>query len=347
MEMNGGEEVAHRTNGRAEMSNADVNADDRALFLLDALDVDLNIELDSSEMRTIEALASATVAEPPVGLLPEVLSAARQRRSAGPAHGSPPTAVTPSEAFLTTAADLHNVLLGLDDADWERPTRTAYGTVRDVVAHLIGIERLALGWYGALAMPPPELAGNHLAVSQAVIDEMSSRPVAEVRELWFETAQRVATTAATLAQDTFVMMHDIPGSVEASLLLRTFELWAHADDICDAVGMPLLAIDPSRLLLLSSRLVAVLPVAFDLAGDRAPDAVTRIVLTGAGGGTYDVPFGAAHPSSAPQATIITSAIDICRLAARRITPGSLPMSSEGDALLVDSVLAHVGAFSRD
>jgi len=57
-----------------------------------------------------------------------------------------------------------------------------------------------------------------------------------------------------------------------------------------------------------------------------------------------------HPGDTPgelDVTIVTEAIDLCRLAARRLDPEELIATIEGDRELAGLVLAGRDAFARD
>src|SRR5450432_648151 len=59
------------------------------------------------------------------------------------------------------------------------------------------------------------------------------------------------------------------------------------------------------------------------------DRAVRLVLTGPGGGTWDVTVGGSPPATASVA-IVTDAVGFCRLAANRIASADLDVSVTGD-----------------
>ena len=129
------------------------------------------------------------------------------------------------------------------------------------------------------------------------------------------------------------------------LVVRAFELWVHDNDIRHAVGLPPSVPDAPVLRMMS-----------DLAARMLPDAATRtglaepvdvhLVLTGPGGGTWDVVVGPGTPDPAPVA-IVTDAVGFCRLAANRATAADLDLYVTGDADLAAGVLAVASTLALD
>ena len=175
---------------------------------------------------------------------------------------------------------------------------------------------------------------------------LSAAEPSELRSTWRDLADRVAAAASAAPDDLAIMAHDIPVGRDGAMLLRTFELWAHHDDIAAASGRRLLAMDGGRLLTLSTGLVRALPFTFALRGATAPDAAARIVLTGMGGGTYDLSYGEAG-SRPRDVTIVVDTYNACRMAQRRQDRDEVRVDFDGDAGLGERLLAEFGAFARD
>jgi hypothetical protein len=72
----------------------------------------------------------------------------------------------------------------------------------------------------------------------------------------------------------------------------------------------------------------------------------RLVLTGPGGGTWDVTVGGSPPATASVA-IVTDAVGFCRLAANRIAPADLDVSVTGDPGRAAAVLAAAATLALD
>ena len=110
-------------------------------------------------------------------------------------------------------------------------------------------------------------------------------------------------------------MHGIRLPVRALLLVRAFEPWIHENDIRQAVGWVPSVPDASTLRMMADLAARLLPGAAARAGVHEP-ADIHLVLTGPGGGTWDVAVGDRPPDPAA-VTIVTDTIGFCRLAANR------------------------------
>jgi uncharacterized protein (TIGR03083 family) len=251
------------------------------------------------------------------------------------------TPATPVEAISSTVDDLERLLAGLGPEEWAAPTRTTYGRVRDLVAHLVGVEELVDLW-----LRQDDEAGhvNHITGTMPVVTALAAAPPPEVLRRWAGAARRNIAAAAAAPPDQPLTVHDIPTDVEGMLVLRTFEVWTHAEDIAAAVDRPRPAPDAARLRLMSTRLVGMLPIAVSVTGPVARTDL-HLVLTGPGGGTYDIALdgeGDAAPLS-----LVADVTDFCRVAARRLEPEELGAAIDGDRDVADLVLAATGAFAQD
>ena len=324
-----------------------------ALLAIDALTPDEQVEaelrLGPWPMPLAEAtlpLAESVSVDPPPDLRSEVLAAALARRPAGrpvPRAGT----VSPAEAFERTLGELHDLLRSLSESEASRPAHEEHGRVRDLVAHLAGVERLNLRWLDPDAEVP--YLPDHVASTRATVAELAGLPFAEVVRAWHDAALALLAAARGGDGDRQVPFHDLAVSVDGMLTMRTFELWAHGMDIALATDRPLPELDDERMLLMSSRLMAALPAALAYRGVALPGRTARFVLTGPGGGCYDVALDAADPAEPfdPDVLVVADVVALCRVAAARLRPDRLDATIEGDRDLADLVLAHVDAFARD
>ena len=322
-----------------------------ALLALDALEPD---EQADAELRigtfprgladAAATLAEDTVVDPPAGLRAETLARAASRRPAGRPVAAAQSCL-PAEAFDRTVADLDRLLGSLTGAEWDAPAHPDHGRVRDLVAHLVGVERLALRWLEADETLP--VLPDHVAATRPVVAELADTEPREVARQWHESARAVAAAAAGSDPAREVTFHDITISVERLLVVRTFELWAHATDICAATGRPLLQLDAERMTTLSAQLMSAIPLALAYQGSTAPGRSARFVLSGPAGGSYTVPLAPDTVAATPEVTIITDPVALCRVAARRLDPAELDATIDGDHQLAELVLASVGALARD
>jgi len=116
-------------------------------------------------------------------------------------------------------------------------------------------------------------------------------------------------------------------------------------DIRRAVALPPSAPDPSALRLMADAVARLLPQAAARTGLREPTSV-HLVLTGPGGGTWDIPIGHRPPAPAAVA-IVADVVGFCRLAANRVTPADLDVHITGDPARAADVLTAASALALD
>jgi hypothetical protein len=138
------------------------------------------------------------------------------------------------------------------------------------------------------------------------------------------------------------------------LVVRAFELWVHDNDIRRAVGLPPSVPDPPVLRLMSDLAARMLPYAAARMG--LPPVDVHLVLTGPGGGTWDVAIGQGAESrsvsgqeavSQESLAIVTDAVGFCRLAANRVTPAELSPHITGDEGRAVGVLNAAATLALD
>ena len=331
------------------MTGAPFDDEIAALLALDALQpgeqdgAELGAhELPSGLAGAAALLAEETVIDPPPALRAGTLARALSARQPGrPLDAARPC--EPAVAFSRTVADLDGLLRSLTGDEWDAPAHAEYGRVRDLVAHLVGVEELVLRW-----LDPddtvPELP-DHVAATRPVVAALAAADPSEIARQWHAGALAVASAAGDGSRP--VVFHDITISVDQLLVTRTGELWAHAIDICRATGRPLPQLDMERMAMLCGQLVAAVPLAMAYRGTIAPGRAARIVLTGPAGGAFTVPLAPQDLAVEPEVTIVADAVGFCRVAVRRLRPDQLEAAIEGDRALGDLVLTSIDALARD
>jgi len=135
--------------------------------------------------------------------------------------------------------------------------------------------------------------------------------------------------------------------VRDALVQRAFETWVHAEDLRLALRLdrrPPAAADLRPIVELG---VSLLPLAMARGGGPSPGPTVRLVLTGAGGGEWEVAGSTAGDGSPVAAALVTDVTDFCRLMAGRIEPTRLPHRRYGDAPAIASLLAAAATLGCD
>ena len=297
----------------------------------------------------LDALAAA-----PGGPGPErarVLAAAGARRRPSRHPGwtdTPEDGVTSLDAFIRTAAELGHLLDALRPSDLTLATRAQGRSVADLVRHLVGVERYVLGQLGrgpAFHAPRRE---DHYTASEAAAADLAGAGPAELARAWWLEVMQLIGACGELGPDRTVAYHHLSGSIRGLLVVRTFELWTHDEDIRVATGQPPNELDAPRLALMVGKLMELLPVGMAMQATSRPGRAATIRLRGPNGWvSYAVPLEPGGLAGPPDVVISTGALDICRLAANRLPLDQLDAVVEGDRSLLEPVLVGATAFSMD
>jgi uncharacterized protein (TIGR03083 family) len=278
---------------------------------------------------------------PPAGLRERVLAASWQARAAG--RSVPEAAeISPAEAFSRAAGAFYRLLCALGDDDW-RITVLRGLDVQGLVGHLIGVED---DMHRCLSGDPQVADASHVESTQPAAARQSGRPPARSRADWRRAADRTLDLVHAAGDPCAeVAMHGMRLPLGALLVVRAFELWTHDNDIRQAAGLPTTVPDPATLGLMTRLAARLLPHAAARTGLQEPVNV-RLVLTGPGGGTWDITVGEGPPDPV-SIRIIADAVGFCRLAANRVTPADLDLHVTGDPGRAAGVLAAASALALD
>lgn len=276
----------------------------------------------------------------PAGLRERVLAASRQARAAGQAE--PPAPVIPAaEAFRRTVDALDGLLGGLTEDDWQRPALRDL-TVQGLVGHLAGVEE---DMHRCLAGDPAVAGADHVASTQPAADRQAGLSPAATRAEWRRAAGRTLSLAAAAAGPGGYELHGMQLPLDALLIARAFEVWTHDADIRQATGRPPAAPDPATLHLMTGLVAVALPAGASRTG-LAERISLHLVLTGPGGGTWDVTVGAGRHDPVP-VRVVADAVSFCRLVASRLPPDQLGADVTGQPGQVTGVLAAAAALALD
>jgi len=277
----------------------------------------------------------------PAGLRERVLTAARELRAPGRTVPDVPD-ISPVEACSRAADAFLRLLTALADADWRRPVLRDLD-VAGLVGHLTGVEDDV---QRALDGDRDVACVDHVASTQPAADHAASRSPEEVRRAWRATADRTLERVRGADLDAVERVHGLRLPLGALLVVRAFELWTHENDIRLAAGLPASVPDAATLRRMTELAVRLLPYGVARVSDPVAPLDVHLVLTGAGGGTWDVAVGE-RTGPAPEVAIVADAVGFCRLVADRITQADLGAQVSGAAGAADVVLAGAAALALD
>jgi uncharacterized protein (TIGR03083 family) len=257
------------------------------------------------------------------------------------------TRISALSAFVDTAAELGTLLDTLAGEDWRQRTRVDGVAVRDLVEHLVGMERYLLGQLGRRPRLVADRREDHWPATRLAVADLVDEPNGVVTFRWWFEVMDLIGACGELGPDHPISYHHLAGNLHGLLVSRIFELWTHGDDIRQAIGQPLNLLDDARLTLMVSELMEALPIGVMLSGNALPGRSARFDITGSGGRTYDVALAFGEMPGAPDVIITADALELCRFAANRLGESELAPVVEGDGSLLDPVLVAVTAFAAD
>jgi uncharacterized protein (TIGR03083 family) len=277
----------------------------------------------------------------PAGLRARVLDASRQARAAGRAFPEVPD-ITPVDAFSRAADALYQTLAALTDDEWRRPALRDLD-VQGLVGHLTGVES---DLQRAMSGDPEVGAAEHVKSTQAAADRQAGRLPAQTLGEWHEAVRRTLTLVTTAGLHDVITLHGVPLPLHAWLVARAFELWTHENDIRGACGLGAAVPDAPTLTQMTRLAATLLPVVLSQAAPGHRTSL-HLVLTGSGGGTWDVEAGDAGLPDHDQLCIVTDTVGFCRLVANRAEPAELELYITGDRGAADGILAAATALALD
>jgi uncharacterized protein (TIGR03083 family) len=277
----------------------------------------------------------------PAGLRERVLEASWQARAAG--RSVPEVQeISPAEAFSRAADAFYGLLCALADEDWARPVLRDLD-VQGLVGHLIGVEEDV---HRCLTGDPAVAEADHVSSTQAAATRQAGRSPVATRSEWRSAADRSLDLVGAAGDlEAEVAVHGMRLPLGALLVVRAFELWIHDNDIRRVASLPASVPDGPTLRLMTELAARMLPYGATLTGLREPVSL-HLVLTGPGGGTWDVTVGGRAGDPAP-VSIVTDTVGFCRLVANRVDAADLDLHVTGDPGRAAKVLAAAAALALD
>jgi uncharacterized protein (TIGR03083 family) len=255
-------------------------------------------------------------------------------------------AITAAEAFARAADGLLELLADLEPPRWQVPVLRELD-VQGLVGHLVGVERDV---QRALHGDPDVADADHVASTQPAADEQVGRTPGWSRDqLRAAVGRTLELVQAERSPGAVLSMHGMRLSLDALLVVRAFELWTHENDVRRCLGLPARAPDASTLSLMTALAVQLIPHAARRGQALTANVDLHLVLTGAGGGTWDLRLAAApdDDDDAADLLLVCDAVDFCRLVADRIDPRELDLHVAGATAHQDGVLAVVASLALD
>jgi uncharacterized protein (TIGR03083 family) len=282
----------------------------------------------------------------PTGLRERVMAASLLARGIG--QPVPAVPEIPADEAFARAADAFYGLLGtLSEQGWKTAALRGLD-VQELVGHLTGVEH---DTHRALAGDPVVADAEHVESTQGSAVRQAGRSPAQTLDEWRRAADHTLSLVRAPDGDRAadgcagrIAVHGIRLPLDDLLVVRAFELWVHDNDIRRAVGLPPSVPDPPVLRLMSDLAARMLPYAAARMG--LPPTDVHLVLTGAGGGTWDVAIGQ-EAAGRESLAIVADAVGFCRLAANRVTPAELGSHITGDEGRAVSVLAAATTLALD
>lgn len=223
-------------------------------------------------------------------------------------------------------AELEDLLVGLDDGGWAKPSRCPGWSVADVVLHLAQTSELAAAAGDASfaersrRFMAPDTRTVDEGAEQAMIAERGA-PVPQLFERWraATTAQRNLLVGCDPARRLPWVIGDLPARTLATT--RLAETWIHTGDIAHALGVTLVPTD--RLWHVARLAWRTLPYAFARAG-AALHGPVEAELTGPSGATWTF-----RSDDQPLTIIRGPGVEFCQVAARRLDPAQTTLTAAG------------------
>jgi uncharacterized protein (TIGR03084 family) len=242
-------------------------------------------------------------------------------------------------ALADQQAELTDLLSGLGEADWQRPSRCDGWTVADVVLHLAQTNELAsASASGRMAEALDQLAGGQRGMGSVddgaatLVARERGQPGPVVRDRWVDSAGALCRLLECV--DPHQRLRWVAGQVSARTLTTTriAETWIHAGDIGAAFEWVPAA--TNRLWHVARLAWRTLPYAFGRAGRE---------LTGPVAFELRAPSGEGWRFAAESEILTTvrgDAVELCLVAARRSRSEETSLAVDGPDPVLELVRTY-------
>ena len=184
-----------------------------------------------------------------------------------------------------------DVVVGdLTDEQFATPTPSPRWTVTDQLGHLTYFDTSA-----TLAIQDPTAFAEHkaelmssfsddLAVDRATLGTFREQPPASQLRTWRAARRDLEAAARRLGDDSRVEWYGPSMGSKSFLTARLMEVWAHGQDICDALGVERAPTD--RIGHIAQLGVITRSWSYLVRGEQPPDGDVRVELTAPSGETW-------------------------------------------------------------
>ena len=199
---------------------------------------------------------------------------------------------------------------------WSLATPSPRWTVADQIAHLAFFDESAVraitdqtAFAADVELLVRASADGDEAADAATMGDLRELPPPELLERWREGRRRLAAAAETLDDATRVNWYGPSMSAKSFLTARLMEVWAHGQDVVDALGVERAPTD--RLRHIAQLGLITRGWSYVNRGLTAPDDLVRVELEAPDGGTWS--FG---PDDATEG-VAGPAADFCLVVTQR------------------------------
>lgn len=247
------------------------------------------------------------------------------------------------ERLVAALRDTYTSLLHLCEeltvADWERPTGCPGWAVRDVFAHVVGLESILAGDPEPHAPLPDDLPHVKNEFGRYMEGHVASRRAVPVADLLLEARD---VFSRRLGQIELIddLETEVPGpmgsrnAAHRMLPIRVFDLWAHEQDIRRAVGRPGHLTGPAAEITLERILKG---LAASLGREETLEGHVTLAVTGEQSREVTIDTGTGELVAVPSAGDVRIAMPFVDLVARACgradAPGPDVVLIEGDTEL--------------
>lgn len=227
----------------------------------------------------------------------------------------------PAVTNLLQCFDSFSALCGeLSDAEWSTPSLCPGWEVRDVVAHLAGIEHALSGWAPSADDPPPfnEIAGY--------MERARSWTAAELVADLSDVLTRRRAELISMVDATFEAVSWTPVGVQTYgrfMAVRNFDFWVHEQDVRVPLGRPGHLHGPAAEMALDEVRLSwgyIIGKRANIPEGRSVKIVLTGPLTGELSAVVDGRARAVDRLDNPDATVTTDSLTFMLLACGRIDP---------------------------